>query len=377
MTTVAPRPQPTGSQSEKDQPTRSRPNRSHQNKARRWPRLALLGFVGLVVLVLAMLYGPGLLPENSDTNDTSVAQRDSETVQVGSLADQFSADGQLVFADTIDLPFAGPGGVVTQVAASEAAVEQGDVIWRILGEPTVALFGEVPASRALAVDAVGPDVAQLETALVALGYDSAGTVTVDDTFTAETTSMVQRWQEDVNAEVTGVVADGAVVFIPGPSRVASVFTRVGDTAGAGGVALQTTSLNRVIEFSAPASERGTLAVGDGLTVSLPDRSTVDAEVSAITIDAEGGIAVTATTGDDVELRVDTVPVTARWEVPVVNDVLTVSAGSLVRTDNGNYNVEVRRSSGIEELVSVEVGRASGTRVEISGDIAEGDEVIAP
>ena len=42
---------------------------------------------------------------------------------------------------------------------------------------------------------IGPDVLQLETALVALGYDPDNEVIVDREFTSETAAMVERWQQ--------------------------------------------------------------------------------------------------------------------------------------------------------------------------------------
>ena len=69
--------------------------------------------------------------------------------------------------------------------------------------------------------------------------------------------------------------------------------------------------------------------------------------------------------------------TITWTAPLADDVLTVPANALIRTDDGSYGVEVRRPSGVEELVPVEVGRAAGSTVEISGAVVDGDVVVAP
>jgi len=73
---------------------------------------------------------------------------------------------------------------------------------------------------------IGPDVLQLETALVALGYDPDDQVTVDREFTSATMVMVERWQSDLGVEVDGIVEARDIVFVPGPAQV---IERIDDT----------------------------------------------------------------------------------------------------------------------------------------------------
>ncbi len=127
-------------------------------------------------------------------------------------------------------------GTITGIVAPGTAVEQGDVLYRVNGEPVVVLYGEVPAYRALRdapTNLEGDDVEQLEAALVALGYDGGETVTVDREFTYNTAQMVETWQEDIGADVDGVVDLGEVVFIPGPAQVRSG-AAIGEATGTGG-----------------------------------------------------------------------------------------------------------------------------------------------
>jgi peptidoglycan hydrolase-like protein with peptidoglycan-binding domain len=125
-------------------------------------------------------------------------------------------------------------GTLTAAAADDSLLTQGDVAFAIDGKPTVLLFGETPAYRTLSTNAEdGPDITQLETALVALGYDPDGTVTVDDEFTASTANMVERWQADIGVADTGVVALGDVVFLPSAITVESVIADVGTSVGNG------------------------------------------------------------------------------------------------------------------------------------------------
>lgn len=127
-------------------------------------------------------------------------------------------------------------GIVTDVAASGETVEQGDVLYRVDGEPVVLMYGDVPAYRPmrdLSENMEGDDVRQLEEALVALGYDPDGVATVDDEFTDYTETMVERWQEDLGVEADGVVELGDVIFIPEEADILSVSIEVGQSVGPG------------------------------------------------------------------------------------------------------------------------------------------------
>lgn len=127
-------------------------------------------------------------------------------------------------------------GVVTDVAAAGATIQQGDVLYRVNGDPVVVLYGDVPAYRTLrdlSDNMKGDDVLQLETALVALGYDPDGLASVDDEFTAYTATMVERWQEDLGVDEDSVVDLGDVIFIPEAAAVLSVPIDVGQSVGAG------------------------------------------------------------------------------------------------------------------------------------------------
>ncbi len=127
-------------------------------------------------------------------------------------------------------------GVVTDVVAAGDTIAQGDVIYRVNGEPVVAMYGDVPAYRTLRDlddNMTGTDVQQLEEALVALGYDPDSDAAVDEEFSAYTATMVERWQEELGVEETGVVGYGDVIFIPEAAEVLAVNVSVGDSVGVG------------------------------------------------------------------------------------------------------------------------------------------------
>jgi peptidoglycan hydrolase-like protein with peptidoglycan-binding domain len=98
---------------------------------------------------------------------------------------------------------------------------------------TVLMYGTFPAWRALSVDsAPGPDIAQLEEALLQLGYDPDGLMLVDEVFDENTMAAVERWQKDLGTDATGFVDLGQIVFAPGPAQVWSTAS-VGEYAGSG------------------------------------------------------------------------------------------------------------------------------------------------
>ncbi len=125
-------------------------------------------------------------------------------------------------------------GTITATAPEDAVLATGDTLFVVDDRPVVLLAGATPAYRTLRQDIdEGPDVEQLEAALVALGYDPDGLITVDGDFTANTENMVEAWQEDTGAEVDGRVDLGEVVFLDADVTVESVLAEAGSTIGPG------------------------------------------------------------------------------------------------------------------------------------------------
>ena len=343
----------------------------------RMSRLLGLALLGLLVALAAFLYDPRNLFDE-DVAESGPEVRDTATVALATLGDDYSVDGNFVFADPITIVSTGAStGVITEIVAEATTVARGDILWRVVGEPTVALFGPLPAHRSMSIDDVGADVRQLEENLVVLGFDPDSIVTVDDTYTTNTSLMVERWQDDVGAEVTGRIEAGRIVFVPGIVRTGVVAIDVGGIPAPGGVVMTVTSKDRAIEFAAAAADRDTVEVGDAVSVRLPDRKMFAAVVTDIVIQSDGGVEITAVPDGVVDYLVDTVPVTVTWTVALGDEVVTVPAGAIVRTDSGQYFVEVRDPDGTERFVAVETGRTSGATVEVIGDIQAGDIVVSP
>ena len=346
---------------------------------RRLRRFGPLLLLGILIGFLAFIYDPrGLFDD--DAAPPAEARGTSEA-QIRSLREDYTADGTLGYSETTStfahVSQSSGAPVVTEIQAEGSTIGQGDVLWRIGFEPTVAFYGELPSYRDLGHDDEGGDVLQLETNLVALGFDPTGTITIDETFTSNTGLMVERWQEAIGAEVTGEVGLGAVVYIFGSRRVGEVAAEVGDSVSDGGVMMELTAAPREVALTVPASERASIGIGDQLGVRLPDASTITATVDQLVVGETGSAAVTAIANDAVPTTADQIPVTVSWSVELAADALTVPESALIRTDSTQYYVEVRDLTGSERLVAVEPGPHANGWVAITGEIGERDTVVAP
>ena len=76
---------------------------------------------------------------------------------------------------------------------------------------------------------------------------------------------------------------------------------------------------------------------------------------------------------------DQAPVQVGITTKVVNSVLSVPVTALVGKSGGGFAVEIVRDGGRRELVAVKVGLfdTAGGRVEVEGDLGEGDQVVVP
>jgi peptidoglycan hydrolase-like protein with peptidoglycan-binding domain len=174
-------------------------------------------------------------------------------------------------------------GTLTSVVESGTAIEQGDVLYTVNGQPVAVLYGIVPAYRTLhdaRTDLEGDDVLQLEQALTDLGYNG-GTVTVDGVFTSNTAAMVEDWQEDIGATADGSVSLGEIVFIPGPAVVIDVGVAVGDGVNDGRFVANVTGTVPSEGADVQALEENLLALGfhaEGALVAdgVWDAATTDA-----------------------------------------------------------------------------------------------------
>jgi peptidoglycan hydrolase-like protein with peptidoglycan-binding domain len=254
----------------------------------------------------------------------------------------------------------------------------GSVLYAVDGEPIIALYGDTPAWRTMSVSSeVGADVRQLESSLVALGFDTDGAITVDDEFDASTRDAVKAWQTDLGVEVTGTVELGTVVFIPTEGIVSAALVRRGAIVDDGTAILTLGYPVDEVTATVPVELQGVVTPGTDVVVEdagpgtvtrlLSIRGTSGVEVGAVITLDEPAEASSAASIRDIDIAVE-----------VASDVLAVPAMALVSHLDGRYSIQVLAERGDARHVDVEPGATAGDLVEIVGpDVTEGDTVLVP
>ncbi len=206
------------------------------------------------------------------------------------LTNTVQVSGALGFAGSYTVANQVQGVAYTALPAPGQVVRRGHRLYEVDGSPVVLLYGSRPEWRALFLGVTpGPDVAQLDANLIALGYATPATLTVSDTFTVATSWAVQRWQAALGLTVTGVVPAGQVAYAPGPLRVTAPDVTLGAAAQPGAAVLAATSARPVVSAALPVGEEYLVRRGDQVSVTLPDgTSTVPGVITAISRVASGG-----------------------------------------------------------------------------------------
>ncbi|MFH2073237.1 MAG: peptidoglycan-binding protein, partial [Actinomycetota bacterium] len=231
----------------------------------------------------------------------------------------------------------------------------------------------------------GGDVLALEQALLRLGFDDDGAVTVDGVFDEQTRAAVAAWQASIGADDDGVVSPGEVVFLPQSVRISDRLADPGATVNPGTSILATSSYESVVTVDLPASDQAALEEGDRVVIVLPDNTEVSGMVSykaeTATLSSQGGATFDVIVVlDDLAAAegLDQAPV----DVDVVTDradgVMAVPVTALVALAEGGYAVEVEQADGSTRLVAVDPGMYADGLVEVTSDgLQAGDRVVAP
>jgi hypothetical protein len=321
-------------------------------------------------------------------------------VEKGTLSAMVSLDGTLTYRARPDgSPYAvinQTSGTATWLPALGQVVEQGQVIYRVDDTPVVLLYGSTPAYRTLSAGMTGADVTELDTDLVALGYATTAELPAGmDAFTSATAIALKKLQATLGLSQTGTLTLGQAVFEPVAVRVTTVPAPLGGTLQAGHPVLQGTSTTRVVTIALDAAQQSAVNVGDHVVITLPDNSTTPGVVASV-----GTVATTSSSANgaggkgsstptvtvDVQPTdpaatgsLDQAPVQVEITSKVVNSVLSVPVTALVGKSGGGFAVEVVRAGGRREQVAVKLGLfdTAGGRVEVAGDLHEGDQVVVP
>ena len=285
----------------------------------------------------------------------------------------------------------GGGGTITGLPTVGSVVDRGQSLLEVDGEPVPLLLGDRPLWRTLGPGVEdGPDVAQLEANLVALGVVTADELTVDEAWTSATTDAVEEWQESLGLEETGSVSPGDLVFLPAAVRVVDHPTPVGGSSS--GTVLEVSGTTSAVTIDLEASRRELVAVDQPVEVELPDGTVLPGTVTSVASVATAAESddPNASTDPTIEVTVrldeavpegtfDEAPVVVRVVTSAAEGVLAVPVDALMALAEGGYAVERVGTGpdGASELVAVELGAFADGWVEVTGDVAEGDQVEVP
>jgi peptidoglycan hydrolase-like protein with peptidoglycan-binding domain len=238
----------------------------------------------------------------------------------------------------------------------------------------------------------GQDVKQLEQALLALGFGNASNLFATGHFDSYDAAAIKRWQKALGQPLTGVIALGQVIFLPGAIRITSVSATLGTMAQPGAPMATASSTARQVVISLSANQQSLVKVGDKVTITLPNQKTTSGTVSAVgtvaTASSGGGsgggsgastIEVDITPTDPAATgTLDAAPVAVSIVDASVADVLAVPVTALLAQPDGTYEVEVIDAGGEHDLVTVTLGLFDDAEglVQVEGTgLAAGQKVI--
>jgi hypothetical protein len=318
---------------------------------------------------------------------TSSAPSATAVVTQRNLSSQINQSGTLGYASSWSV-INGASGTMTRLPAAGDVVTQGQPLYHVDGAPVVLLYGATPLYRSLQAGvANGPDVAELNWDLIALGYLSSSNLSSLDNFNWATTSALEQLQAALGVTQTGVLSASQAVFLPGAVRVASVSATLGSTAAPKSPIMTATSTSRVVTVNLDAAQQGLVKVGDQVQISLPNNRTTPGTVSTVgsvaTAPSSGPATVPVTivpTDAAATGTLDQAPVQVAITTATVNNTLVVPVSSLLALASGGFGVEVVDPSNHRRLVGVTLGLfddADGL-VAVTGDgLSPGMCVVVP
>jgi hypothetical protein len=207
---------------------------------------------------------------------TSLAQVTRQT-----LNDRISKDGTLGYAGSYSVVNQATG-TLTALPAVGDVIGQGKVMYRVDGAPVVLLRGSIPAYRALSKGTSGPDVRQLNAALLGIGKATRDQLDpTSNKFGRATVRALKRLQDTLDIDQTGALRLGQAVFLPSAARITEVSATLGAPAGSGAVVLKASSTTRVVAVELDAAEQSLLKRGDRMTVTPPGARTTPGVVSSV------------------------------------------------------------------------------------------------
>lgn len=329
--------------------------------------IALGGTVAVAATVVVAVSLSSASSDGDTAGENVPVEYSTAAATTGDLIIDYEATGTV--GPSTSIPVEAPTqGLVLATADLGDVVVFGDIVAIVDDEPVVVVEGDTPMWRDLTVGDEGSDVEQLEQALVGLGFDPDGTVTVDAEYTSATADLVRDWQESVGAPDTGVVGLNDIVVLPSPMRVGSIGAQVGESVAEGQQILVLDSLEQVVTANIAVADAAQLRVGDSVEVRLPDRSTLDGTVSTLTLGSDLTVR-TATiefAEPDGTAPPNGVTTTVLWSQIVAEGATTIPADAFRRLESGAYVIDVLGESGTVTAIQITPGVQVGNNVEVAG-----------
>jgi hypothetical protein len=362
-----------------------------------------------VVLAMSGTKQQALAVQQTPTNTAQVERRTLSAMvsQGGILTYRARSDGS---------PYAvinQAQGTYTELPGLGRVISQGHVLYRVNDRPVLLLRGSTPAYRTLSAGVSGPDVAQLNADLVALDYATRAQLSpTSASFGSATTTAVEKLQAALGVARSGALALGEAVFEPTAVRVTSLSAQLGGRTQPGETVIQATSTARQVQIALAASQQTEVAVGNKVTITLPNSRTTPGVVSSVatvatcpsgsgsgrsgssaaapgtdTCSSNGSGSSTPTIAVDVTFSDpaatgtwDQAPVQVGITTASVPNALVVPVTALLARSGGGYAVEVVGAGATSHLVPVSLGLfddADGL-VQVTGSgLAAGQEVVVP
>jgi hypothetical protein len=353
---------------------------------------------------VAVVVVGGVVVVRSGANQSSTAAAEAPPntalVQRGTLSAMVSVDGTLTYRARADgSPYAAinqASGTYTKLPDVGAKVDCGDELYRVDDRPVLLLCGTVPAYRDLHTGVAGTDVQQLNTNLHTLGDDAAAGVDIDpndNAFTDSTAKALEKLQDDKGVPANGTLAVADAVFLPEAVRIAKVTGQLGGPAQPGAPVLDATSDTLEVQVDLEGSQQGEVKTGDAAQITLPGNTAVTGKIDQLGTVAQvapgpngnpgtGPATIPASISlDDPQTAggLDQAPVHVEITTQGVENVVNVPVTAIVGKAGGGYAVEIVRADGQRDEVAVKLGLFDTTagRVQVDGDLHEGDHVVVP
>ena len=369
-------------------------------RPRRRPLWVALGVLAVVVVAAVVVIATVHPFTTSAPSNTGVADNTDPTSLTTVVRQDLSSQTEVAAT----LGYAGSYSVVNQaqgtltaLPALDQVVTQGQVLYRLDGNPVVLLYGNTPAYRSLsegasASDVTGTDVAELNVDLVALGYANSTEIPAGtDEFTWWTKDAVEKLQAALGVTQTGTLTLGQAAFLPTAARVTTVSATLGAPAQSGQPVLTATSTTRQVSIALDADQQSEVAVGDKVTITLPDNQTTPGVISSVGTVATAPAAGSSDSTPTITVLVnptdpsatgswDQAPVDVKITTAAVHNALVVPVDALLALAGGGYAIEVSGADGLHHLVAVTLGLfddADGL-VQVTGSgLAAGQHVVVP